>query len=248
MLKRTLFFLFFTLSTTFIVYAQTADDIVESYLAAIGGKEKLKELKTLKMLSLVKAQGMDIPAELLKKAPDKMKITLNFQGYEMVQPAFDGKNGWSTNFMTMENEMMDPDGSAAMKVEAQDFPDPFYEYESKNYKISREENQTEGGKEYFVILLSKNSLILNGEEIPNEAHYYFDKKTFLPYKKVVFTESGPSGEMSIESIYSNYKEVKGIQFPFTIEQKINDVVQAVQTIEAIDTNLIVEDSEFVFPE
>jgi hypothetical protein len=87
--------------------------------------------------------------------------------------------------MTMQNEQMDFDASLALKQEAQDFPDPFYDYIKKGYFITRNEDITENGKDFFVISLKKNSVVVNGQELSNNADYLIDKKSFYPTKKVL---------------------------------------------------------------
>ncbi|MCA0229341.1 MAG: hypothetical protein LCH91_02680 [Bacteroidetes bacterium] len=46
-MKKNAFFLLLTLSFSIISRAQTVDEVIENYLKAIGGKEKLLSLKTL---------------------------------------------------------------------------------------------------------------------------------------------------------------------------------------------------------
>lgn len=246
MIKRILSTTFALVFSFSICQAQTADEIVNSYLKAIGGKQKLSNMKSLRMLALVKAQEMEMPAEILKKYPNMTKMTLSFQGYEIVQPAFDGEKGWATNFMTMQNEEMDEDGSAAMKQEAQDFPDPFYRYSEKGYKIAREEDVEENGKLFFAIRFDKHSVIINGEEISNSSVYLIDKTTFLPYKRSSMADVGPTKGMSIETIFSNYKAVEGIRFPYLVEQRVNGVAQFSMTVEMIEMNPPIEDISFKF--
>lgn len=248
MIKRLFLATFACILSFSFTQAQTAEVIIDSYLKAIGGKQKLGEIKSLRMLALVKAQGMEMPAELLKKSPNMMKMTLSFQGYEIVQPAFDGSTGWATNFLTMQNEQMDADGSAAMKQEAQDFPDPFYKYADKGYIVGRDDDIEENGKSFFVIRLEKQSVIMNGEEISNNAIYLFDKNTYLPYKRSSMADAGPTKGMSTETIFSNYKEVEGLRFPYLIEQRVNGVSQASMNFEMVEINPPIEDESFKFPE
>jgi hypothetical protein len=54
--------------------------------------------------------------------------------------------------------------------------------------------------------------------------------------------------MVIETIYRNYKELNGIQFPYIIEQKVNGVLQATMNFEMVEINIPIEDSEFIFPD
>jgi len=50
-----LLFIAFTVTAFAQVNAQTADEIVENYLEAIGGKENLAKVKSLKMIGKINA-------------------------------------------------------------------------------------------------------------------------------------------------------------------------------------------------
>ena len=107
--------------------AQTVDEIVDKYLAQIGGKDKWMAVQSMKMTGKAKAQGMEIPVTMYTKAPNKMKMVIAIQGKELVQPAFDGTTAWSTSFMTMKPEKMTSEQSENMKDAAQ-IQDPFINY------------------------------------------------------------------------------------------------------------------------
>ena len=48
---------------------------------------------------------------------------------------------------------------------------------------------------------------------------YYSTQTGLKLKQVKIAGEGPQS-MSIPLVYSNYKEVKGIKFPYTLIQKL----------------------------
>jgi len=127
LLKTVLFSLLFVNTQ-----AQTADDVVNKYIDAIGGKEKLEKLTGIKMEMVANAQGMEIPVEVSNSKDGKLLVKLNLMGKEMTQVAFDGTIGWTTNMMTMKAEKMNSEDIENMKLSAgKDFPDPFLNYKEK---------------------------------------------------------------------------------------------------------------------
>jgi hypothetical protein len=62
-LKLSIITLLFTVATT-SSFAQNVDEIISKYITTIGGAEKLKALKGVKMDITTNAQGMEIPVEM----------------------------------------------------------------------------------------------------------------------------------------------------------------------------------------
>ncbi len=61
-MKNLIIFGFFILSLVFVQFAQaqTVDDVVDKYIAAMGGKEKLLALNSVKMEGSMNVQGYDV--------------------------------------------------------------------------------------------------------------------------------------------------------------------------------------------
>ena len=49
------------------VFAQNADEIISKYITTIGGADKLKAIKGIKMEMTANAQGMEIPVEMVQQ-------------------------------------------------------------------------------------------------------------------------------------------------------------------------------------
>ena len=63
----------------------TAQQVIDNYAAALGGKSKLEAVKTVKTLSTIKVMGMEMEATTLEMAPNKSKAVQKIMGQEMVQ-------------------------------------------------------------------------------------------------------------------------------------------------------------------
>jgi hypothetical protein len=85
--------------------AQTADEVVEKYLTAIGGRAALGKLKSRLMIGTVTLStpvgNVSGPVEILNQAPNKtrsvMKLDLSVvgRGQVIIDQRFDGKSGYA---------------------------------------------------------------------------------------------------------------------------------------------------------
>ncbi|CAL2075593.1 Outer membrane lipoprotein-sorting protein [Tenacibaculum sp. 190524A05c] len=212
---KTLFFAF-TLLFSVANYAQTADEIISTYIENIGGKEKLEQLKGVQMIGNMKMQGMEIPFEMLSTKDGKQLVSIELQGNKMVWSAFDGEVSWQRNQMTMDAEKSDNEATQNLKNELEQFPDPFLNYKEKGYTVELIGKETIDGTETFKIKLTKKPVLVNGELVPNITHYYFDTENFVPIVTESQVNQGPMKGQTVKSTLSDYQEVDGIYFPFSI--------------------------------
>lgn len=225
--------------TSYVSNAQTADEIVEKYIKNIGGRENFEKLESFKMALVTNYGGMEIPVEVFNNKSGKMYVKINFQGKDITQLAFDGKKGWSTNFMTMKPEEMDSETSANILSEAKDFPDPFLNYKEKGYSVEMLGKETKEGTECFKIKLTKTPKMVNGQKVENVTFYYFETENFVPIMSETEIEEGPmKGEMSTSTM-GDYQEVEGMFFPFSMNQG-----GQAMTVKKIEINPTVDDSVF----
>lgn len=244
----------FVLLTTLLVLfsfrhiqAQTAEEIVATYLENIGGKDALSAVKSVKMTGTAKAQGMEFPVTMYSKLPGKQRMDLVFQGQEITQMAFDGETGWGMNFMTMQAEKWDQEQTNIAKS-AMDFLDPFLGYADKGYVISLEGEEEVESTPCFKIKLTRKPIAIDGKEVENFSYYFFDKESFAIIMQQEFAKTGPMKGMATETYLSDYEEAGGIYFPHAITQKVNGQVAADIAFSSIEVNAEIDDKVFAFPE
>ncbi len=241
------FFLFAILALVAnITVAQTADEIIENYFKATGGKDKWATLKSVKTSGKVKTQGMEFPITIMNKLPNNQKMVFSFQGKEFVQTAFNGSEAWSTNQMTMKPEKMEAEDSEIMKQEI-DFPDAFWNYKEKGYAIALEGEETIEGTVCHKIKLTKKPVKVSGKEEENFSYYFFDKENGVPVMTRSVGKKGQMKGIAVESFMSDYQEVNGIFFAFTMTQKMNGQAIATIAVEKVEINAAIDDKEFAFP-
>jgi outer membrane lipoprotein-sorting protein len=232
-----------------VTNAQTIDGILSAYYENIGGKENLMKIKGLKMTAKVNQQGMEIPLEIYQMSDGKQMTVINFQGKEIKQGVFDGKTLWSHNFMTMKAEKSDAEATENMKLDMNDFPDAFIDYKKKGYKVELIGKETIDGAETFKIKLTKEPVTVDGKKEDSISYYYFDTENYVPIAIQTEVKSGPAKGMTQEITMSDYQEVDGLYFPFSMTQGMKGKPGAQPiTITKIELNPKVDAAAFTFPE
>ena len=230
------------------INAQTADEILSSYFENIGGLENLKKVEGMKMIAKISQQGMEIPLEIVQLKSGKQMSLITFQGMEVKQGVFDGETLWSTNFQTMKAEKSDAETTANMKLEMNDFPDPFIDYKEKGYTVELLGKETIDGAETFKIKLIREPVTIDGKQEESVTFYFFDAENFVPIAVQTEIKSGQAKGMVSEVTFSDYQEVDGLYFPFSLTQGIKGQPGAPITITSIELNPTIEDNAFAFPE
>ncbi len=237
----------FCLLTSLSVNAQSAEEIIATYLETVGGEEAISNINTMTLVANSKFQGMEIPIKMYQKAPNMQRMDMIFQGKEITQMCYNGEVGWSTNFMTQEAELWETEDSENMKHQM-DFPESFLNYADKGYSISLEEEKNVDGTDCFKIKLTKNPISINGEEVENYSYYYFDKETFVPIMQEEFMHKGQMAGATTEMYFSDYQEVNGVYHPHAMSQKVNGQAMFDMVISEILINEEIDDSLFAAPE
>ena len=174
------------------------------------------------------------------------KIT--FQGQEIMQGVYDGTTLWSTNFMTMQAEKSDAEALENFKLGLNDFMDDFIDYKDKGYTVEMLGVETIDGTEAYKIKLIKEPMTVEGQLVDDVNFYYFDKDNYVPIAVHTEVKEGPAKGMMAEETMSDYQEVDGIYFPFSMSQGVKDQGAQPVTVVSIELNPEVTDDMFTFPD
>jgi len=246
MLKRILVLIVIVCS--YSVNAQTVDEIISNYFENTGGVENWEKIEGIKMNAKVNQGGMEIPIEIVQLKNGKMMTTINFQGQSIKQGVFDGEVLWSTNFMTQKAEKSDEETTNMVKNEMNQFPDPFLNYKEKGFTAELMGTETVDGAETFKIKLTTTPNIIEGKEVPSISYYFFDNENFVPIQVQEEIMEGPGKGMISEVKMSDYQEAGGIYMPYSMTQGVKGQPGAPITMDSIEINPTIDDSEFTFPE
>ncbi len=184
----------------------SAEQIIENYINAIGGREKLSAVndRTTKMSG--KVQGFDVKMTVYQKAPDLLRqdISAGPMNQEII---FNGTDG-------------------VMKASGQDIKITGAELEKLKYEASI--TLLLKLDEYGVKVKSTGNAKVDGQEsyklemlFPGGTKWiqYYDKETGLKLKEEKNITT-PQGTFTQETILSDYRDVDGLKFPYKITQTL----------------------------
>lgn len=226
----------------------TVDEIVNNYLENIGGVDAWKKIKSVKMSAKVNQGGLEIPLEIYTLADGRTYTKITFQGMNIMQGVYDGETLWSTNFQSMKAEKSDAETTNNFKLELNDFPDAWIGYKEKGYTAELMGTETIDGSETYKVKLTQEPQTIDGKEVESVTYYYFDTEAFVPLAEDEEVKSGPQAGIVARTTYSDYDEVDGLYFPFSISQGVKDGPSQALVISSIELNTTVDDSIFAFPE
>ena len=229
--------------------AQTAEEIISNYLENIGGEENLKKVTSAKFVGKVDVGSMILPVEMIQTTTGYRMTKADVQGQTFYQEVYDGETLWGTNQMTMAAEKSDAEATENFKKNINDFPDPFLDYKAKGYVVELIGNETIEGTDTYKIKLVKEPIMVDGQQMDDISFYYFDTENFVPLVYEEELKSGQGKGMVIQMKYSDYQEVDGIYFPFSMNQGVKDQPGGqLITLTEITLNGELDKSMFAYPE
>jgi len=208
----------------------TATDVVNNYLKAIGGEDKIKGIKDFSYTAKGEVQGQEIELVNKYKAPDHMLLTVRLTSSNTdIQKEL--VNGDSVSLTSMGNaQQLNENTKKHIKESATPFPEIQYLNPNSGVKLSLEPLMAKvDDKDAYVVDVSIDS--------ENPTKEYFDVETGLKLKKEV-----TSGTASQSTTYSDYKEIDGIKFPYS--QTVSSSVDIPFKVTDIKINSGLKDEDF----
>ncbi|WP_400078829.1 outer membrane lipoprotein-sorting protein [Winogradskyella sp. R77965] len=242
-LLSALFFFCIALTTT----AQTAEEIVDTYIENIGGQDAWNKVESVKITGIGKQGGQDYPFVATFMKDGRSNITIEIPGASMVYQAFDGETAWGMNFQTQKAEALDSESSLNMKSESKDNVEIFLNYKEKGYSVDLLEKTTWEGTEVNKIKLTKTPMMVDGKEEENTEIYYFDTENNVPIASEAVVKSGPAKGATAQTIMTDYQEVDGLYLAHTLIEKFNGQTQLEMVYKTVEFNTEVDDSIFKMP-
>lgn len=212
--------------------AQTADELVDKSLTAVGGRAALGKLRsrTTTGTITVSTPGGEVSGsiEILNAAPNKSRtlITIDLSSLgagQLVQDQrFDGKSGYMLDSLQGNREIT---GNQLDNMRNGSFPSPLLDYKAMGATVRLGDREKVGGRDAYLLILEPTS--------GSVTRQYIDAETFLPIKvvmKVDVPQLGQEIEQTVE--FLDYREVDGVKLAFKLVGS-----SAVQNFTAIVTKV-----------
>lgn len=208
----------------------TAAKVLDTYLTAVGGEDNIRALKDIKTVMKTEMQGRILEITSTKKTPNMSNQIITMDGNVFMTSVF---NGTDANIQQMGQTLpVDENQKKDMAFEAAIVS----EIAIKDMGLTAELKgiETIEGTNAYVVEITKPS---GGKTL-----YYYDTVSGLKVRTSDTIQS-PQGEMVQDTDLSDYKEVGGVKFPFSMAMPMG-AMKMNATAESIEVNTGIEDSEF----
>lgn len=180
----------------------TAQSVIDDYINAIGGRDKILAVKTVHSIGDVTIEGAPFKpkAEAKTMVPNKESLELSVEGMGvLMKQKFNGESGYveqQGNKVPMEGEIL-----AAQESKISLFPELYYD---DTFKLSLESLTTIDGNDVYKVKVVKDG---------NTTFKYYNVETgLLVREESSMTMNG--NEIALSADYSKYSPVKGVQFAY----------------------------------
>jgi hypothetical protein len=224
-----------SLSAQTAVSALTADEIVGKYVAAIGGKDAIGQVKSVYMESSVTMMGAENPSTTTIVNGVGYKNETNFNGTQIVQ-CYTDKGGWTINPMagaTTATPMPD-DVYNAGKSQI-NIGGPLYNYAAKGGKVELVGKDASG---YKIKLTTKDNV---------ESVFVIDATSYH------LTSLASKGKMQgqdvdITTTFSDYRKTDlGYVVPYGIEVNFGGQFDLTIAVKKLELNKTIDPAVFDMP-
>jgi outer membrane lipoprotein-sorting protein len=232
-----LFLLFLTLGPA-AAQSLSVSDILEKVVEANGGRKALEAITDTTITGGMEMIPMAINGSvtIYHKEPGMTRQDMSFMGMTMTQ-AFDGETAWFTNPQTQAAqeapaEMQDYSKRGALEMGNSLLLDP----ESFGVTHNLKGKETIEGSDYYVL----ERVYPDG----TTTALFIDSQKYFVHKQIQKSLNMVGSEVEQEIIYSDYKDVEGIPFPFTMTIMQEGEVFGIITIADVKFNSGLEDALF----
>lgn len=225
--------------------AQTAEEIVEKHLAALGGREALGRIQTRvstgKVTVTTPVGDLSGTVEAFAKAPDKsrtlIKIDVSALGAGVItnDQRFDGTMGYVIDTFNGDRDIS---GSQLDALKNNGFPTAWLDYKSRGHVFALITKEVLGDRPVFVLEVTPKT--------GPKARSWVDAETYLVLKTSVTVDAPPLGAVEQTMEFGDYRTVDGVKVPFLVKS-----INAAQTVTGVLTdvkhNVEIDEASFKKP-
>ena len=211
-----------------------ADQLLDKYLAAVGGASALQKVSSRVEKGNILANGQKFPIEVYAKSPDKrMSISHTPNGDSIT--AFDGKQGWLGN-PGRPAHMMTAAENDAVRIDSDlYFPSHVKTLYAKFIVAPGE--KIDGHDTWLVVGRNEGQPPLR---------LYLDQQTGLLVRLVRYAETA-LGRMPTQIDYADYRDADGVKIPYRWTLARPGGNRFTIQVDQVQQNVAVDDAKFAAP-
>jgi hypothetical protein len=224
-----------------VAWGQTADELVAKNLAARGGADKLRAIRTMVITGTISFGDQSSPITVKAWRPNQIREEFTVQGTEITR-AYDGSIGWQIQKSGEESKVDVLHGGEAdnIREEAENaIEGPLVDYAKKGSKVEALGKDTVGGKPVYKLKITTHA----GTSITQ----FLDATSYLEIHEEI--ERTVDGKITtiVEDV-GDYRAVGGVKFAhrFVSGPKENPQASTLQ-VEKMELDVPIEAGAFALP-
>jgi hypothetical protein len=233
-IKHTLLLLVLSV-TSYNLFAQSADDIINDYFTAIGGRDKIGQINSVHMTGTFSVMGNDGDEEVTILNGKGFKSVVSFNGQNVEQAVTDS-GGWMINpFMGSSDPVALPQDQYAAVKDQIYVGGILFNYKNNGSQVQYLGMDNVDGKPAYKIEATSPDSLKTTFFIDSSTHYI---------AQLVREFQG----QTTTAKYSDYRKTDfGNMMPFAEELTLPQGMQATMTTSKIEVNVPVDPSLFDMP-
>jgi hypothetical protein len=218
------------------------DEIVDSHLAARGGKERIRALQSIRATGTATASGGRVARVVQEiKRPGYYRLEFSSQGTTSVF-AHDGEVGWHVAPLRgiLEPEAIVPDDDSEAGIDERDIEGPLVDWREKGHVVELVGREALPGGEAFKlkITLADGGVRYDYIDVASRQIVRSDKM-----------ETIRGRALQLEESYGDYRETDGLFLPHLIETHVKDRPEVITiVVEKFELDPEIDDARFRLPE
>jgi len=223
--------------------ALDADQIIASHIAARGGAEALRSVKSIHRQGhlVIPGANFDISASILVVRGSGVRDEFAMQGLTFIN-AYDGKEAWKVDPSEgrKDPERMSADEAKSLVLQS-DLDSPLVDYKAKGHSVEYLGLDDVDGTPAHKLRVHLKS----GDEVV----YYIDPDTYMIIRDVQ-KQLVRGAEQETETDYGEYEKAGGVYVPMTEDSgpKNSDSSQKQQIVfDKAEVNVAADAAQFAFP-
>jgi len=219
--------------------AQTADEIVQKYAAAMGGLDAFNKVSSAQLTGTLSSQGANFPLLIRIINGKAMRTDVEVRG-KTINNVYNNGKGWTLNPYTGPATPKEVTGAELLMLKVQaSLANNLMDYKNRGHKVEllgRED--VEGIKTFKIKLTTKDDGKITT--------YFINVADYLLVKSIAKREIA-GAEYDAETFYSDIKDINGIKFSMRFMQKIEGQVFQDVKYEKIELNVPLDEKIFEMP-
>lgn len=213
------------------VKAQTAEEVIDKYVTALGGKEKILSLKSVKKVGSLNVQGMDVGVTVTRVqgvgSRNDISVPGMGEGFQVVNPM----KGW--DFMPFMGQAS-PEEVSVDKLKSSlsllDIQGSLVNYKEKGSQVEMSGKEKVENAECYKLKLTDKQGVISTLFIDSKSNYLV---------KSIITAKSSNGDINTENSFGDFKKTEeGYIFPFSeVMERGTIIFTSIETNKPVDEKI-----------